>query len=112
MKRLLNASRFAGILASALLLAGPVLAYDGEVYAVCKLDPKGDNYLSLRSCPSSKCPEKLRLRPGQFVLTIDPSPERGWRAVFVMKNINDDRAYEGPQGFVANKYICYVDMTE
>jgi hypothetical protein len=59
--------------------AAPVLAYDGEVYTVCKLDPKGDNYLSLRSCPSSKCPEKLRLRPGQFVLTIDPSPERGWR---------------------------------
>ena len=92
--------------------AAPVLAYDGEVYTVCKLDPKGDNYLSLRSCPSSKCPEKLRLRPGQFVLTIDPSPERGWRAVFVMKGINDDRAYEGPQGFVANKYIGYVDMTE
>jgi hypothetical protein len=54
----------------------------------------------------------LRLRPGQFVLTIDPSPERGWRAVFIMKGINDDRAYEGPQGFLANKYICYVDMTE
>lgn len=112
MKRLLNASCFTGIFASVALLAGSALAYDGEVYTVCKLDPKGDNYLSLRSCPSSKCREKLRLRPGQFVLTIDPSPERGWRAVFVMRDINDERAYEGPQGFVSNKYICYVDMTE
>lgn len=40
------------------------------------------------------------------------------RAVFVLglfagpMSAAPVRAYEGPQGFVANKYICYVDMTE
>ena len=111
MKNLLSVVCVLGALAVTLLAAEPVLAYDGEVYTVCKLDPSGDNYLSLRSCRSGKCAEKRRLRPGQFVWTEEPFPEGGWRAVRLMKGVNDLHPRNGLRGFVYDEYICYVDMT-
>jgi len=95
-----------------LLSVAPVLAYSGEVYTVCKLDPKGENYLSLRSCASSDCTEKLRLRPGKFVWSEEPFSERGWRAVIVMRDINDEYPVDRPRGYVFDKFICRVDMRE
>lgn len=112
MKRLLSAACAAALFAGLSVTAAPVLAYSGEVYTVCRLDPSGDNYLSLRTCRSSRCPEIRRLRPGQFLWTEEPFPQKGWRAVLLMRDINDEYALNQPRGYVFEKYICYVDMTQ
>ncbi|WP_319518192.1 hypothetical protein [uncultured Martelella sp.] len=92
-------------------LPAHVDAYSGEVYAVCHLDPQGDNYLSLRSCGSSKCNEIARLGPGTFVLTLEPYDTRGWREVMVMRSLSEADNPSGPMGWVYGKYICHVDLT-
>ncbi|TCT40949.1 hypothetical protein [Martelella mediterranea] len=100
--------------AALLTLAAPAStgAYSGEVYTVCHLDPHGDNYLSLRSCGSSKCNEITRLGPGTFVLTLEPAATKGWREVMVMRSLAEMDNPTGPMGWVYGKYICYVDLTE
>lgn len=111
MKNLVSAVCATVAIAATMLAGGPGVAYDGEVYTVCKLDPRGDNYLSLRSCRSSRCAEKRRLRPGQFVWTEEPFSEGGWRAVILMKDVNDWHPRNGLRGFVYERYICYVDVS-
>ncbi|PCH45414.1 MAG: hypothetical protein COC23_07415 [Hyphomicrobiales bacterium] len=82
-------------------------AYSGEVYTVCKLDPNGDNFLAFRSCSSSKCRMKRKLKSGQFLLTHEPKGVKGWREVLLMKNLQDN-SYAGQSGWVFAKYICKV----
>lgn len=82
-------------------------AYSGEVYAVCKLDPNGDNFLALRSCASSKCHLIQKLGPGTFLHTLEPTSEGRWRNVIVKRNIQDE-SYSGPSGWVYDGYICKV----
>ncbi len=100
---------FAAVLAlSGTGAAAPVLAYSGEDYVVCRLNPAGDNYLSLRTCGSSKCREIMRLGPGTFLSTMEPYTVRGWRQVIVKRNAQDE-SYSGPDGWVYSKYICRIE---
>ncbi len=89
-------------------IAAPVLAYSGEDYVVCRLNPAGDNYLSLRACGSSNCRELMRLGPGTFLSTMEPYAVRGWRQVIVKRNAQDE-SYSGPDGWVFSKYICRIE---
>jgi len=90
---------------------GFAFGYSGEVYTVCRLDPNGDNYLSLRTCGASSCREKQRLDPGTFLLTMEPYDKGGWREVTVMSHIEDYSA-NGQTGWVFSRYICMVDMRD
>lgn len=97
------------IMATVLSLAATSLvhAYSGEVYKVCKLDPNGDNFLAFRSCSSSHCRMKKKLKSGQFLLSHEPTGVKGWREVMLMKN-RQDNSYAGQSGWVFSKYICDV----
>jgi len=87
--------------------SAPALAYSGEDYFVCRLNPAGDNFLSLRSCGSSRCPEIMRLGPGTSLSTMEPYTLKGWRQVIVKRSPQDE-SYSGPDGWVYSKYICRV----
>jgi SH3-like domain-containing protein len=63
---------------------------------VCRLNPYGDDFLSLRKCPKTKCAEMLRLGPGTDVDVLDSSGK--WRKV---------RLNNGAVGWVSGKYLCY-----
>ena len=89
------------------LLASSALAYDGEQYVVCKLNPDGDNFLALRSCNSASCDMLMKLAPGTFLITMEPYSDKGWRQVIVQRGI-DDWTYSGPSGWVFDAYICEV----
>ena len=78
-------------------------AYSGEVLRVCGLDPYGDNFLSLRTCGSSRCQEIARLGPGTPVLTFEPYGR--WRQVATQR-YRGDRNFSGPTGWVFGKYLC------
>ena len=102
--------RLSSFLISALLALGTsnaALAYSGEYFVTCNLDPYGDNFLSLRTCGSSRCPEIARLGPDTFMISTDPYGERGWRQVIVLNSLQD-QSYSGPRGWVYSKYICAV----
>ena len=89
------------------LLASPALAYDGEQYVVCKLNPEGENFLALRACAATSCEILRKLAPGTFVITMEPESADNWREVIVQRGI-DDWTYFGPNGWVYDKYICEV----
>ncbi len=91
----------------ALTFAWPARAYDGEQYVVCNLNPQGDNFLALRSCPSTKCDLRTKLAPGTFLLTVEPTGQNGWREVIVQDSIQDFD-YQGPKGWVHAGYICQI----
>lgn len=52
------------------------------VSKVTGLNPRGDNFLSLRSQPSSKARELIRLRPEQQVWVCEETPG-GWSGVLI-----------------------------
>ena len=83
------------------------LAYSGEDFVVCRLNPAGDNYLSLRTCGSTKCHEKRRLGPGTFLISLEPYAVKRWREVIVKRHAQDE-SYSGPSGWVYSKYICKI----
>ena len=90
------------------LTASVAVAYSGENYVVCNLNPDGDNFLALRTCGSSKCAMTQKLAPDTFLLTMNPTAEEHWREVIVLKGLQDD-SYSGPSGWVYDKYICAVN---
>lgn len=94
-------------LAMAFGFAGSVLAYSGEHYVTCNLNPRGDNFLALRTCGSTKCRMTHKLGPGTFMLSVDPFAVRGWRQVIVLRSLQD-QSYSGPTGWVYSKYICEI----
>ena len=98
-------SKLTCVLAACLGMAGGVHAYSGEQYVTCGLDPNGDNFLALRSCGSSKCQMLQKLGPGTFMITLEPKGTKGWREVIVQRHV-EDWSYEGPKGWVYEKYIC------
>ncbi|MDU8928503.1 hypothetical protein RXV86_14020 [Alisedimentitalea sp. MJ-SS2] len=100
-----GSSNIALIAAAAIGLASGVQAYDGEQYVTCGLDPNGDNFLALRACGSSKCEMLLKLGPGTFMISLEPVGTKGWREVIVQSDVMD-WSYEGPKGWVYEKYIC------
>lgn len=83
------------------------LAYSGEQYVICNLNPQGDNFLALRTCGSSRCDMLMKLPPDTFLMTMEPTSVRGWREVMVIKGLQD-QSYSGPAGWVYGKYICKI----
>ncbi|WP_038033693.1 SH3 domain-containing protein [Thermopetrobacter sp. TC1] len=84
-----------------LFAATAVQAYDGEYFEVCRLDPYGDNYLSLRTCPSTRCREIFRMGPGTQVVSINPDPVRGWWEIEILTGPG-----EGMRGWAFGRYLC------
>lgn len=79
--------------------ASRAVTYD--VYAVCRLNPQGDNFLALRSGPSSSSAMLAKLGPGTEVYEDWEIGRRGkWMPVFV----------EGWQlkGWVFTDYVCQI----
>mgnify|MGYP000159151380 CR=1 FL=1 len=87
--------------------SGSALAYSGEYFVTCNLNPQGDNFLALRTCGSSKCPMTHKLGPGTFMLSMEPYAVKGWREVIVLRSLQD-QSYSGPHGWVYSRYICEV----
>lgn len=90
------------------------------VAKVTGLNPRGDNFLSLRSRPSGKAGELMRLRPGQQVWVCEETPE-GWTGVLVAPADGDldcgvgtpiasRQAYSGQcqSGWVASRFLEIV----
>lgn len=87
------------------------------VSKVTGLNPRGDNFLSLRSQPSSKGRELVRLRPEQQVWVCEET-SGGWTGVLVAPAdgsldcgvgtpIARRQAYAGPcqSGWVASRFL-------
>lgn len=84
------------------------------------LNPRGDNYLSVRAAPGARARETDRLRPGQEVLICDDVGNGQWRGVVYTRNPRQDcritasvgrrRPYPGPcrSGWVSGRYIAIV----
>ena len=97
-----------GFLAATGLMSSPALSYDGELFVVCGLNPYGDNFLSLRSCGSTRCQEILRLGPDTPLRTWEPFSDRGWRQVDVLPYLEAPHGGDYPTGWVFEKYICPI----
>jgi len=100
MKRLAMAIAVIGIATSA-------LAYDGEQYVTCNLDPNGDNWVALKAAPDLRAQRLMKLGPGTFLITMEPYAQGKWRQVIVQKDMQD-WSYAGPSGWVYTDYICEI----
>ena len=78
-------------------------AWDGEWFRVCRLNPRGDNYLSLRTCPSTRCREIFQMGPGTRLEALDPYVVRGWRHV----KIEPHQPGAGMEGWAFGRYLCH-----
>ena len=96
------------MIAMPLLATSPSAAYDGQIYQVCGLNPYGDNFLSLRTCGSTRCAEIMRLGPGTILRSWEPWGTRGWRQVDVIPNPDAPHGGGYPSGWVYEKYICEI----
>lgn len=94
-------------MALAIGLPGSAHAFSGEYFITCNLNPYGDNFLSLRTCGSTRCPEIARLGPNTFLIATQPYAVQGWREVIVLNGLQD-QSYSGPRGWVYTRYICAV----
>ena len=92
---------------AALVVATAAIAYDGEQYVTCNLDPNGDNWVALKAAPDLGAQRLMKLGPGTFLITTDPYPQGKWRQVIVQRDIQD-WSYSGPMGWVYTDYICEV----
>ena len=88
---------------------------------VTGLDPKGDNYLSLRSRPSAKARELARLPAGQIMSSCARSRDGMWTGVVYNPSgdpldcgtgtpIARRQPYRGPcaSGWVATRFIVVI----
>lgn len=85
--------------AALLPVASQAVTYD--VYGVCRLNPQGDNFLALRSGPSSRSAMIAKLGPGTEVYEDWEIGRSGkWVPVYV----------EGwqLQGWVFGDYLCLI----
>lgn len=93
----------------------------GGAYQVVHLNPRGDNFVSLRSRPSTSGRELARLRSGQVGFLCDSSSDHQWQGVVyalpgkdmdcgVGTPIARKRAYRGPcaSGWVASRFLELV----
>jgi len=98
-------------------LDGPNYDACGSTGQVYNLNPNGDNYLSVRSRPSSNGRELDRLGPNQWVRMCEESG--GWHGVVYSKSDEDcgvsspvspQRTYSGncKSGWVFGKYIKLI----
>lgn len=92
-----------------------------SVVEVTGLDPKGDNFLSLRSRPSAQSRELARLQPGQWLTSCDQSADGKWTGVVYHPTdkqadcatgtpIAKRQSYGGPcaSGWVATKFVKVI----
>jgi hypothetical protein len=100
-------SSLAAAVIPALGLAAAALAYDGEQYVTCNLDPAGDNWVALKAAPDLRAQRLMKLGPGTFLITTEPYAQGAWRQVIVQRDIQD-WSYGGPSGWVHTDYICKV----
>ncbi|WP_146006492.1 hypothetical protein [Cohaesibacter celericrescens] len=107
MGRVLLRAWLAPMLIAGFLLTTPAFSYDGQEYVVCRLNPNGDNYLSLRTCGSTRCREIMRLGPNTPLRSWEPYGQSGWRQVDVLPYL-DARGGNYTSGWVFERYICEV----
>ncbi len=70
---------------------------------ICRLNRSGDNFLSMRTCASTRCREIRRLGPG---IRIALRARRGAWWKIQLRSSNNDRNYLGSVGYAYGKYIC------
>jgi hypothetical protein len=103
------------------VMVGGNLEFDacGSIGVPKGLNPKGDNFLALKSAPNLPAKRKAKLRPGQNFILCDRSADDQWLGVVVplgKQTISDcglgggiakRQAYRGPcmQGWVMAKYV-------
>ncbi len=92
---------------AAMGVATAALAYDGEQYVTCNLDPNGDNWVALKAAPDLGSQRLMKLGPGTFLITMEPYAKGKWRQVIVQKDMQD-WSYAGPSGWVYTDYICEI----
>jgi hypothetical protein len=93
----------------------------GGAYQVVHLNPRGDNFVSLRSRPSTTGRELARLRSGQMGFLCDSSPDHQWEGVVyappgsdmdcgIGTPITRKRPYRGPctSGWVSSRFLELV----
>jgi|HubBroStandDraft_6_1064221.scaffolds.fasta_scaffold558316_2 uncharacterized protein YraI len=80
-------------MAAALIFAASAIAADAAI--VCRLNPYGDNYLSLRAGPGSDFAEITRLGPDTGLSVF--GGEGPWLRV---------RTEDGSVGWVFSRYVC------
>jgi hypothetical protein len=94
----------------AISFSGTALAYSGEAFTVCRLDPDGDNFLALREGPNSKSRILAKLGPATFLESQDFKDTNGFRPVIVLKGPTDwHPAGKRPTGWVYSKFICVYE---
>ncbi|MCB1469970.1 MAG: SH3 domain-containing protein [Rhizobiaceae bacterium] len=91
---------------SLFLCASAALAYSGDAYEVCRLNPNGDNFLALRAGPSSQHAMTMKLGPGSVVEAR--GGEGKWMLVVV--EIANGKTYlrDLPTGYVYTDYLCKI----
>ena len=134
MRNLNRGAVFAALLCSAVQAAAPIqpdvpvmVGGDSEQDAcggtdqVIRLNPRGDNFVSLRSRPSTTGRELARLPSGQSGYLCDSSPDHQWQGVVyaapgkdmdcgVGTPIARKRPYRGPctSGWVSSRFLELV----
>lgn len=90
------------LIAGAFFIAGhgAASAYSADVFAVCKLNPKGDNFLALRAGPGSKHKMLAKLTTGTKVMDWDRLGK--WYKVSV-------GGPNGREGWVYADYLCLIE---
>lgn len=80
--------------------AAPSFAYAPDVFEVCGLNPKGDNFLALREGPGPSYRMLLKLEPRTVVVDWDRKGD--WYLV-------TDAEATRFEGWVYAKYLCLIE---
>ena len=87
---------------------------------VVGLNPRGQNYLSVRAAPRTSAAERDRLRFGQNLHICDRSADGRWLGVVYTRNprqncnvatpVSSPRPYPGPcrSGWVSSRYVADI----
>lgn len=97
--------RFTAALLISVLHASQPHAYSGDAYEVCRHNPDGDNFLALRSGPSSSHAMVMKLGPGP-VVEARGDEHGNWLEVFVEMANGKTYFLDLPSGFAYTKYLC------
>lgn len=89
------------LIATLLALAAPqAMAVSADIYAVCNLNPDGDNFLALREKPTTQSRMIMKIPPNTRLAEWGRSGD--WMEVDVLI---DGR----PSGYVHSAYTCLVE---
>ena len=78
-------------------------AYSGDHYRVCKLDPRGDNFLALRKGPTAQSEMLMKLPPHYDVEVRGPRENGRWFPIATV-----DAGGNFIYGYVIDTYVCPV----